>query len=93
MLGWAFNLKLSNSDRVNFVIFFIENLKKLDEICETHSSPARLWIGPRLALVVHDVEDVETILKSPHCLNRMSNYVYLREGIFGDVDGLFTSGG
>lgn len=52
----------------------------------------RFWAGTTLFLVVHDVEDIETVLKSPHCLRRMYTYEFLREYI-SDVDGLFTSNG
>lgn len=38
-----------------------------------------------------NADDIETVLKSPHCLNKDTIYQYVRESLA--VDGLFTSEG
>lgn len=77
----------------NFNIFFADNMTTLDTICNQNSSPFRVWGGPSLFLIVHDAEDIETVLKSQHCLKRMYIYEFLRDSISDTVDGLFTSNG
>lgn len=44
-------------------------------------------------LIVHDADDIETVLKSPQSLKRMYIYEYIRDSISDTVDGLFTSSG
>lgn len=68
-------------------------MKTLDSVCNQNNSPFRLWGGTSLFLIVHDAEDIETVLKSPHCLRRMYLYEFLRDSISDTVDGLFTSNG
>lgn len=65
----------------------------MDRMCKSYTSPFRFWAGTDLILMVHDAEDIDTILKSPHCLDRMYVYDFLREGISPTSDGLFTANG
>lgn len=51
-----------------------------------------MWIGPKLFVIIHDICDVETILKSQHCLNKIFVYKFVKDGL-GDVDGMFTAEG
>ncbi|KAG5311951.1 CP4C1 protein, partial [Pseudoatta argentina] len=41
---------------------------------ETYSSPFRIWIGPKLFIVVHELDQIKTILQNRHCLDK--SYVY-----------------
>lgn len=68
-------------------------MKTLDTVCNQYNSPVRVWGGTSLLLIVHDAEDIETVLKSQHCLKRMYIYKFLRDSISDTVDGLFTSNG
>lgn len=46
------------------------NLPWLQNLSKQYDSTFRLWLGTRLHVVVTKVEDVETILSSPDCINR-----------------------
>lgn len=74
------------------ICIYIENLTYLDKLCAKYVSPFRIWIGPKLFVFVHDVNDIETVLKSPNCLNKMYVYKFVKDGL-GDVDGMFTAEG
>ncbi|KAG5305542.1 CP4C1 protein, partial [Acromyrmex insinuator] len=41
---------------------------------ETYSSPFQIWIGPKLFIVVHELDQIKTILQNRHCLDK--SYVY-----------------
>lgn len=57
-------------------------------MCQKYGSPLRLWLGPKMYLLLDNADDIETVLKSPHCLNKESVYHYVQESL--SVNGLFT---
>lgn len=65
----------------------------IDDHCKTYGSPVKIWGGTSFYLMVHDPEDVDFVLKSPHCQRRMYLYSFLREAICDRAEGLFTSNG
>lgn len=65
----------------------------LDDTCSKYSSPISIWGGPNLFLLIHDPDDVDTILKSSYCQKRIYINKLLREGIHEKAEGLFTLNG
>lgn len=46
------------------------NLPWIQNLSKQYDSTFRLWVGTRLHVVVTKVEDIETVLSSPDCINR-----------------------
>lgn len=52
------------------------------------NSPLRIWLGTKMFLYCDNIEDVETVLMSPNCIDRDDLYQYLNEAL--GVNGIFT---
>lgn len=50
---------------------------------ETVPNPSRYWLGPTLIVVVSSPEDMQTVLNSPHCLQKPYVYDYMSSGNAG----------
>lgn len=51
-----------------------------------YPSPAKIWLGPMLALLIDDPNDLQIVLNSPSCLEKAKPYTF-----FGYSMGLFSS--
>lgn len=51
----------------------------------------RMWLGPKLVIMLANPIDIETVLTSPHCLSKDEAYKFLKEGLA--TEGLVTSEG
>lgn len=61
----------------------------LDQLSHKYGSPARLWLGPQLIIVITDAENAEIVLKSKDCLNKPHQfYKAVRAAL--NLDGLIT---
>lgn len=61
----------------------------LDQLSHKYGSPARLWLGPNLIIVITDAENAEILLKSKDCLNKAHRfYKAIRDAL--NLDGLIT---
>lgn len=79
-----------------FLAFFYrylctENSLYLDEISKKYPSPARVWMGPDLYILVTDAECAEQVLKEKKLLNKPKVYEAVADAL--DGHGLFTSSG
>ncbi|XP_018359040.1 PREDICTED: cytochrome P450 4C1-like, partial [Trachymyrmex cornetzi] len=65
---------------------FLQRSKDFLNICtkftETYPSPFRIWIGPKLIIVIYEPDQIKTILQNRHCLNKSLLYKLL-EPMFG----------
>lgn len=61
----------------------------LDHVADKYGSPARLWVGPQLVVLITDAENVDIILKSKDCLNKPCLFHKAIQDAL-DVDGFFT---
>lgn len=52
----------------------------------------RLWLGPKLYLILNNPEDIQLVLNSNKCINKDDAYVRL-EDLYGDGDGFFKKSG
>ena len=59
-------------------------------LCAKYKSPFRFWLGTKLFVMLDNVQDIETVLGSPYCLNKEDCYKYVEEIA---TEGLFTSPG
>ncbi|KAJ8976117.1 hypothetical protein NQ317_019382 [Molorchus minor] len=67
-----------------------ELLSRILALTEPYSSPMRLWLGPQLVVVVHDPDQLQTIMLSSKMTTKSFVYRYL-EPFMGQ--GLFTCSG
>lgn len=75
-----------------FSNFFHQGIyNEIVKISVTHQNPSRYWVGPILFIVISSPEDMQTVLNSPHCLQK--SHVYDFFDTFEDNDGLFTAKG
>lgn len=51
-------------------------------------TPARAWFGPVLVIGIADPQDMQTVLSSPHCLQKGYMYKFIH-----NQSGLFTADG
>lgn len=51
-----------------------------------YQSPAKMWSGPLLIVLIDNPEDLQVVLTSPHCLEKASIYKF-----FGCSQGLFAA--
>lgn len=51
-------------------------------------TPSRLWLGPKLVIVIGKAEDMQKILNSPNCLEKTYVYKFLEKNV-----GLFSAPG
>lgn len=51
-------------------------------------TPAAVWLGPKLHIIIDKPEDMQTVLLSPNCLDKPYVYRFLP-----NERGLFTSEG
>ncbi|KAG7206421.1 hypothetical protein KM043_003777 [Ampulex compressa] len=73
-----------------FAVSINDFLPALCKLIDRYSSPLRLWIGPKLIVIVSRAEDCEVILKSPHA-NAKDEILEMWKTFLGD--GLITSSG
>lgn len=60
-----------------------------DSYAKKFKSPFRIWLGPKLVVVIADAENAELVLKSKDCLNKsMVFYNAVIDAI--NTDGLIT---
>lgn len=52
----------------------------------------RLWLGPKLYLLINNPEDIQLVLNSNNCINKDVAYDRL-EDLYGDGDGFFKKSG
>lgn len=65
-------------------------METLIQITEAVPNPSRRWMGQTLLIIVSSAEDMQTVLNSPHCLQKSFLYDYM------DLDvnvGLFLAKG
>ncbi|KAJ6636722.1 Cytochrome P450 4C1 [Pseudolycoriella hygida] len=72
-------------------LYFIgkNSMEIMDLLCMTtdiFDTPCRFWLGPVLAIFLGKPEDVQTVLLSPHCLEKPYIYRFM-----DDVEGIFTA--
>lgn len=63
----------------------------MDRICKKFPSPERIWFGPKVYALIHDAEDVESLLKPPDNLNKMDEYKMMENEM--EIRGLITLDG
>lgn len=59
---------------------------QLQKLLQQFQSPAKIWFGPVLALLIDDPEDLQVVMNSNDCLEK--SYVY---NFFGCDKGLFAA--
>lgn len=52
----------------------------------------RLWLGPKLYLLINNSEDIQLVLNSNNCINKDQAYDRLQD-LYGDGDGFFKKSG
>lgn len=60
---------------------FLEILDVINEFHRDFGGPGKFWLGNRLFVYVDDPVDIETILNSPHSLNKGESYDFISESI------------
>ena len=60
-------------------------------MCYHFKKPVRFWLGTRFLIYCYDPSSLETILNSPHTMDKGRVYKYVHLVLGGE--GLFTSGG
>lgn len=63
----------------------------MDKICKKFPSPERIWFGPKAYALIHDAEDVESLLKPSNNLNKMDEYKMMENEM--GIRGLITLDG
>ncbi|KAF6206802.1 hypothetical protein GE061_018038 [Apolygus lucorum] len=62
-------------------------MKTLKQLCDTYGTLFRVWLGPMLVVCITDLDDMNTLLSSPHASTKHWWYVRLlnvmSHGIFG----------
>lgn len=71
-------------------LFFNKNCEQvfdqIQKLLQKFQSPAKIWFGPVLALLIDDPDDLQVVLNSGDCLEK--SYVY---SFFGCDKGLFAA--
>lgn len=62
--------------------------KLIQKVCEEYTTPLRIWIGPMLLIYVSKPMDIQKILNSNKCLDKM--YIYK---MFGWESGVLSTNG
>lgn len=52
-------------------------MEKLIQVCEAVPNPSRRWLGQTLIIIISSPEDMQTILNSPHCLEKPFLYDFM----------------
>lgn len=56
-----------------------------------YQSPVRVWMGPKLYVLIQDAKNADIVLRSKSCLEKPEEYETVRDVLGGD--GLFTAKG
>lgn len=58
------------------------------ELTATLPTPSRLWLGPKLVIIIGKAEDMQIILNSANCLEKTYVYKFFEKNV-----GLFSAPG
>lgn len=66
-------------------------LNVISKMLTDHPSPTGLWLGPQFFVVLDHPVDIETVLTSPHCMDKADIYQMVRQVL--ETDGLVSNHG
>ncbi|XP_052890475.1 probable cytochrome P450 313b1 [Anopheles moucheti] len=55
-----------------------EQFRCILDITKTYQSPCRVWLGPKLFVFIDNADDLQTVLNSPHCLEKADVYRFFQ---------------
>jgi cytochrome P450 len=81
-----------SSSKPNVLVFsFTDILRYLRQLVKDYPTPCRIWLGPRLFVLLDHPDDVQIALNSPHANSKGCEYEFLN--VYPDASGLITANG